>query len=276
MNTPGIELFNVSKKYAAMENPALRDVSLTIRRGEYVGLIGMNGSGKSTLVRLLNGLIQPSTGKVYIDGMDTANPKNLPRIRRRVGMVFQNPDNQLISPVVEEEISFGLENLGLPLQEINHRVEWALQSVGLADLRHHSPHLLSGGQKQKIALASVLAMRPEYLILDEPTSMLDPVSKQELLKQLRSLHSEGMTIILCSHDPEDLIQADRIIIIHQGFIYLQGHPREIFAQEEELACIGLESPGIFQLINQLAKAGHYLDGDIKTVAELVQSICPRL
>ncbi|HCF50632.1 MAG TPA: energy-coupling factor transporter ATPase [Syntrophomonas sp.] len=278
MDIEGIELLDVSKKYknARAANAALSNVNLTILPGQYVGITGVNGSGKSTLVRLLNGLIQPGRGKVYVDGLDTSNPGHLPLIRRLVGVVFQNPDNQLLSPLVEEEIAFGLENLDLPLQEISRRIEWALQLVGLEAMKHHSPNLLSGGQKQKVALAAVLAMKPKYLVLDEPTSMLDTISRKELLDQLKTLHGEGMTIILSSHNPEDLVQADRIIVIDQGSIHLQGAPWEVYRQEAELAAIGLEPPGLYMLLSHLTRNEYSIDGGIKTTAELVQYICSRL
>ncbi len=278
MNGKGIEINHVTKKYnnSDYETTALKDITLTIRAGEYIGLMGMNGSGKSTLVRLLNGLIKPTEGKIYIDGMDTGCPENTADIRSLVGIVFQNPDNQLICPVVEEEIAFGLENLGLPLPEINRRIDWALQAVGLNEMKHHSPHLLSGGQKQKVALASVLAMLPSYLILDEPTSMLDPLSREELLEQLRILNTErGMTIVLSSHNPEDLIHANRLIVIEQGSVYLQGTPREVYSEETKLAALGLEQPDIYQLISQLESEGYNFDDSIRTIPELVDKICQK-
>lgn len=276
MEEQGIELINVTKKYAkgSIEHPALKDVTLSIKPGEYLGLMGMNGSGKSTLIRLINGLIQPTTGKVSVDGMDTGSPENIPKIRRLVGMVFQNPDNQLICPVVEEEIAFGPENLGLPLPEVKRRVEWSLRAVGLEEMRHHSPHLLSGGQKQKVALASVLAMQPKYLVLDEPTSMLDPASRADLLEQLQALNTRhGMTIILCSHNPQDLIHAHRLVALHRGAIALQGAPREVYAREDRLAEIGLEPPAVYQLTGQLVRAGCKITGEIKTISDLVEYIC---
>lgn len=278
MADKGLQFINVSKDYynAGSQKTALKDINLRIGPGEYVGLVGMNGSGKSTLARLCNGLLKPTRGKVYVDGLDTSCSEQIREIRRRVGMVFQNPDNQLICPVVEEEIAFGPENLGLPIAEINRRLEWALGAVGLEEARHHSPHLLSGGQKQKVALASVLAMLPDYLILDEPTSMLDPVSRWELLEHLRLLNSrQRMTIILISHNPEDLIHADRLIAINEGQIYLQGTPREVYSREEKLAAIGLQPPGLYQLINQLSNAGVEVPAGIKTIPELIDRICPK-
>jgi len=275
-----IELVNVTKTYRSGSGAgnhgkiALNDITLTIHEGEYIGLIGMNGSGKSTLARLLNGLIKPTTGKVKVNGMDTRSPKQLMEIRRIVGMVFQNPDNQIVCPVVEEEIAFGPENLGLASSEIQRRIDWALQIVGLEELKDHAPHLLSGGQKQKLAIASVLVMLPNYLIMDEPSSMLDPLGRNELLKHLEILNKQnGIAIIFISHNLEDLIQADRVVVLDKGSIYLQGTPREVFADEAKLAMIGLEPPGLYRLINKLGQEGYDFDDNIKTVPELVEAIC---
>ncbi|MDJ0304509.1 energy-coupling factor transporter ATPase [Dehalobacter sp.] len=279
MTAQGIEFVNVTKHYidySQGKTPALKDISLSIRKGEYVGLLGMNGSGKSTLAKLLNGLLKPTDGKVFINGLDTANIEQLPEIRRLVGMVFQNPDNQLISPVIEEEIAFGPENLGLPISEINRRINWALQVCGLEDKRHHAPHLLSGGQKQKVALASALAMLPEYLVLDEPTSMLDPTGRKELLEQLKVLNKqENMTILIISHNPEDLVQADRLIVLDHGSIFLQGTPKEVYANAK-LAELGLDPPSVYQLINQLGLNGYPVPENVKSVRELVDFLCLQL
>lgn len=278
MTGEGIELVQVTKQYNAFPETktALKDITLSIRKGEYIGLLGRNGSGKSTLARLFNGLLKPTAGKVYVKGMDTAQGENLTKIRRLVGMVFQNPDNQLITPVVEEEIAFGPENLGLPLAEIKRRIEWALKICSLEDKRYHAPHLLSGGQKQRVALASVLAMMPEYLVLDEPTSMLDPASRRELLNQLRILNKqEGMTVILVSHNPDDLIHADRLIVIDGGSIYRQASPREVYA-DAGLAALGLEIPPIYELINQLSLKGHAVSGNVQSISELVEDLCLKL
>lgn len=275
----GIEVVSVTKQYTVYPDSkinALRGINLTIEKGEYVGLLGMNGSGKSTLARLFNGLLQPTKGKVYINGIDTADPANLQEIRRMVGMVFQNPDNQLVCPVVEEEIAFGPENMELPLQEIRRRVDWALHVCDLEDKRHHAPHLLSGGQKQMVALASVLAMLPEYLVLDEPTSMLDPKSRRALLEQLYLLNKqEGITIILISHNPEDLLQTDRLIVLDQGTICLEGAPREVFANAK-FENLGLEVPSLYQLIYYL-EANHFaVPEKIKSIPDLVEHICLQL
>lgn len=276
MDRQGIELIGVTKTYRALDSEitALRDIDLSIHIGEYVGLIGANGSGKSTLARLINGLIKPTEGRVKVNGFDTSSLDDVLNIRRLVGMVFQNPDNQLICPIVEEEIAFGLENLELSVSEINDRIDWALQTVGLSEMRYHSPHLLSAGQKQKVALASVLAMKPDYLVLDEPMSMLDPFSRWELLEQLRKLNSQnGTTILISSHDPEDLFQVDRLIVIHEGAVVIEGTPREVYAQEEKLADIGIEVPTINQIFNQLSKDGHRIPDGIRNIPDLVESIC---
>jgi len=275
----GIEVINVTKQYNvfAMEKiEALKDINLSISKGEYVGLLGMNGSGKSTLARLFNGLLKPTKGRVYINGIDTADPVNLPEVRRLVGMVFQNPDNQLVCPIVEEEIAFGPENMELPLEEIRRRVDWALQVCGLEGKRHHAPHLLSGGQKQMAALSSVLAMLPEYLVLDEPTSMLDPQSRRALLDQIYKLNKqEGITIILISHNPEDLLQADRLIVLDQGSICLEGVPRKVHANAK-IKELGLDAPSLYQLIDHLESNKFPVPESIKSIPELVEHICLEL
>lgn len=277
MNEHAIEFIHVTKKYQCDDDiPALKDITLTIRQGEFVGILGMNGSGKSTMARLFNGLVKPTAGKIYINSMDLDSPEKLTEIRQLVGMVFQNPDDQLVCPVVEEEIAFGPENLGLPVSEVNRRVTWALQVMNLEELKYHAPHYLSGGQQQKVALASVLAMLPKYLILDEPTSMLDPPSRYELLEYLRKINSQnGITVVLISHNPEDLLYANRLIILDHGSIYLQGNPREVYAEVDKLAAIGLEPPGFYQLIAQLEEYGHKIDDSINTIPELVECICQK-
>lgn len=278
MQGQGIEFINTTKIYnnSASSKPALKDFNLTVGQGEFIGLMGRNGSGKSTLLRLCNGLITPSSGKVYVDGMDTNNPGNIAAIRRLVGMIFQNPDNQLICPIIEEEIAFGLENLDLPVSEIKRRIEWALTTAGLEGERNHAPNLLSGGQKQKVALASVMAMLPKYLVLDEPTSMLDPLSRWEIRERLRDINVNlEVTIILASHNPEDLIYAHRIIVVEQGTLYLEGTPQEIFYQQDKLAAIGLDVPPVYQLIKQLVNLGIDVPASIKTIPELVDFICEK-
>lgn len=277
MTKNSIELRNVTKVYSAghsFKKTALKDISLTIRQGEYIGLVGMNGSGKSTFARLINGLIRPTEGKVYVNGLDTADRSSLTEIRRLVGLVFQNPDNQIISSIVEEDIAFGPENLKLPFAEVKERIDWALQAVGLAELRHHAPHLLSGGQKQKVAIASALAMRPACLILDEPTSMLDPQGRQELIKNLKGLNEEhGITIILISHHMEDVAHADRLIVLDQGSVCLEGAPWEVFTSKKNLSDTGLNPPEIVQLADSLRKRGHAIDKRIINMRQMVEYIC---
>lgn len=279
MEKQGIEIINVTKTYRRNETTtvALKNINLTIKSGEFIGLLGLNGSGKSTLARLLNGLIKPTSGKVLINGMNTAMSRKTIEIRRQVGMVFQNPDNQIVCPLVEEEIAFGPENLGLPQEEIQRRINWALDVVGLSNSRNKAPHQLSGGQKQKVALASVLAMLPTYLILDEPTSMLDPLSRRELLEHLRILNSEkGITVIVISHNPEDFIYATRIIVMDKGSVILDGRPGEVFSNRRKLTEIGLEPPEIYRILGELAKNGHFFDYSKNNAEQLVNEICQRL
>ncbi|MCG9968816.1 energy-coupling factor transporter ATPase [Pelotomaculum terephthalicicum JT] len=251
---------------------ALKAVNLSIKPGEFVGIAGKNGSGKTTLARLLNGLLLPSAGSVMVNGMDTRQRRHIREIRRQVAMVFQNPDNQLVSPVIEEEIAFGPENLNLPLREIEIRVEEALQIVGLEELRHKSPHMLSGGQKQRVAIAAALAMRPACLVLDEPTSMLDQTCRQGILDYLRELNNrQGITIILISHNMEDLAGAGRIIVLQEGSIVRDAPPWEIFNQAGQT--LDLKPPNIVRLAQMLRKRGCLLDERISTLEQMENSIC---
>ena len=226
------------------ETRAVDGVSLEIREGEIVGLIGSNGSGKSTLARCLNALIRPSSGRVLVDGLDTADPRHTVEIRKRVGMVFQNPDNQIVSTTVEREIAFGLENLGVPPREMRRRVEEMLDRFGLRRYRHHPPHLLSGGEKQRLAIAAVAVMRPRYLIFDEPTSVLDPAARAEVLALVRQLAEENpqRAILFITQFPEEVEDFGRLLVMHRGQILLDGPPKGIFAQVDKLTGIGLEPP----------------------------------
>ncbi len=273
MISGGIELIDVSKRYSAEQDSgvcALTGINLSIAAGEFVGIVGMNGSGKTTLARLLNGLILPTNGRVLVNNMDTRHRRCRREIRRLVGMVFQNPDNQLVSPVVEEEIAFGPENLNLPPQEVSRRVEEVLKITGLGEIRYHAPHLLSGGQKQRVAVASALAMQPDYLVLDEPTSMLDQSCRRELINHLHLLNQKyGITIILISHCMEDLAGADRLIVLHEGCIVGDGAPWEIFARESPLADIDIKPPDIVRLLQILQQMGFSLDAKVTTLEQMV-------
>jgi energy-coupling factor transport system ATP-binding protein len=272
-----IELINVSKQYGRNNQypiEALKDINLKIHQGEFIGIAGKNGSGKSTLVKLFNGLIFPTTGQILVNGMDTTRRDFIWEIRRHVGMVFQNPDNQIISPIVEEEIAFGPQNLGLTKSEIKDRVAWALDVVGLKELRHHAPHLLSGGQKQKLAIASALAMMPDYLVLDEPTSMLDLEGRQMVIEQLKLLNkNNGITIILISHDMEDFVYANRLIVLDEGRIYLQGSIPNVYTETEKMIKCGLKLPEILQLVINLRKRGCCIDENIIDVEKLGDVLC---
>lgn len=268
---------NVYKKFNindSIEKVALSNITLTIERGDFVGIAGTNGSGKSTFARMVNGLILPTSGEVKINGMSTSNRKNIKKIRSLVGMLFQNPDNQIVSPIVEEDIAFGPINLGLSSQEVKERTDWALQVLGLEEFRYHSPHLLSGGQKQKVAIASALAMRPSYLILDEPTSMLDNVSRSELISTLKFLNSKfGITIVLISHLMEDMAEANRLIVLNKGEIYLDDMPWKLFVNPEKLKEVSISPPKIVYLLNKLRERGHKIDNNIVTLDQLEGFIC---
>ncbi|OIQ59031.1 energy-coupling factor transporter ATP-binding protein EcfA1 [Moorella thermoacetica] len=259
--------------YPGATVPALENLNLAIEPGEFLAITGPNGSGKSTLARLLNGLLRPLEGRVLVDGMDTSDDTALITIRRRVGMVFQDPDNQLVAATVAEDVAFGLENLGLPPAEIRKRVDLALKSVGLENLAARPPHLLSGGQKQRLALAGVLAMEPRYLVLDEATAMLDPVAREEILEQvLRLRREQGIAVILITHLMEEAIRADRMLIMKFGRIFWQGSPREISHQERLLAAAGLRLPAVIALAKSLRQGGIKLATNPVCVEELARAL----
>lgn len=259
--------------YPGSTVPALEKIDLAIEPGEFLAITGPNGSGKSTLARLLNGLLRPRQGRVLVDGMDTGDDTALITIRRRVGMVFQDPDNQLVAATVAEDVAFGLENLGLPPAEIEKRVDLALRSVGLEDLAARPPHLLSGGQKQRLALAGVLAMEPRYLVLDEATAMLDPVAREEILEQVLRLRQEqGIAIILITHLMEEAVRADRMLIMKSGRIFWQGSPRELSYQERILAAAGLRLPAVIALAKSLRQGGIKLATNPVCMEELARAL----
>ena len=234
----------------------LDGVDLTIREGSFVAILGHNGSGKSTLAKHFNAILLPSGGKVYVDGMDTADEALLLDIRRQVGMVFQNPDNQIVASVVEEDVAFAPENLGVPPAEIRQRVDAALRAVGMTEYARHAPHLLSGGQKQRVAIAGVLAMRPRCVVLDEPTAMLDPVGRAEVMSTLRELRETfGITLVLITHHMDEAAQADRLVVMHEGRIVADGRPADVFQDVVGLRALGLEVPETVGLMYELRKSG---------------------
>lgn len=252
---------------------ALDSISLDIHRGEFVAIIGHNGSGKSTLAKLINGILIPSHGRILVAGLDTADGELIWEIRKTAGMVFQNPDNQLVATVVEEDVAFGPENLGLEQSEIRSRVDTALKTVGMYDHLKKPPHLLSGGQKQRVAIAGILAMRPECIILDEPTAMLDPVGRKEVMETVEWLNKEeGITVVHITHFMEEAIRADRVVVIEEGKVSLQGTPKEVFQEVEKLQEMGLDVPQVTLLAHRLRKKGVAIDRDILTVEEMVTNL----
>jgi energy-coupling factor transport system ATP-binding protein len=257
------------------ESPALLGIDLEIYAGECVAIIGGNGSGKSTLAKHLNALLLPSTGSVHVAGLDTRDPESTWRVRQQVGMVFEHPDNQIVAAVVEEDVAFGCENLGLPPAEIRARVDRALRAVGLEARRRSAPHLLSGGQKQRVAIAGVLAMAPRCLVLDEATSMLDPQGQQEVMQTaLQLCRLDRLALVLITHAMEEAAQADRVVVLAGGRIALQGPPAEVFAREGELARLRLEPPDVVRLGRALAASGLAVPGEVLTVDQLVQALAP--
>ena len=256
---------------------ALEDVSLSIERGSFVVVLGHNGSGKSTLAKHMNAVLLPGGGTVYVEGMDTRDEALLLEIRRRVGMVFQNPDNQIVANVVEEDVAFAPENLGVPSEEIRRRVDDALAAVGMSEFTRHAPHLLSGGQKQRVAIAGVIAMAPECIVLDEATAMLDPAGRREVLSAIRTLNKErGITVVLITHHMDEAMDADRLIVMNDGRLVMDGAPAEVFTQVEALRAMGLAAPDTVELLYGLRQGGMDVPLDALTVDACADAICKAL
>lgn len=257
---------------AELKTKAIDGISFTIEKGSFTAIIGQNGSGKSTLAKNMNGLLIPTQGKMYVDGMDTSLEENLWPVRQRVGMVFQNPDNQIVSAIVEDDVAFGPENLGIEPEEIRRRVDGALNSVEMNEYRKKAPHLLSGGQKQRIAIAGAIAMEPECIVFDEPTAMLDPRGRQEVLKVIRSMNEKGITTILITHFMEEAASADKVIVMDSGSIVMEGTPEEIFKRGTELIELGLGVPAPVEFAMELRKRGFDIPEDIQTTDRLVERL----
>lgn len=253
---------------------AIDGVSLDVNRGEFLVVLGHNGSGKSTFAKHLNALLVPCEGKVYVDGLDTCEEENVWDIRKKAGMVFQNPDNQIVATIVEEDVAFGCENIGIESEEIRRRVNEALKKVGMYEYRKHAPHLLSGGQKQRVAIAGTLAMRTNCIIFDEPTAMLDPLGRKEVINTILELNKKyKITIVLITHYMEEAVQADRIVVMDKGKIIMQGKPKDIFSNVSTMKSIGLDVPQVTELAYELKKSGIEINSDIITINEMVDALC---
>lgn len=273
MSNPVITLDNVRFRYPDAERDALSGITLTIEAGSFIAVLGHNGSGKSTLAKLLNAILIPTEGIVSVKGLDTRDEANLLSVRRTVGMVFQNPDNQIVASVVEDDVAFAPENLGVPPAEIRRRVDEALRCVGMYEFRENAPHLLSGGQKQRIAIAGVLAMQPEILVMDEPTAMLDPAGRREVLRTVEELRrTSGMTVVLITHHMDECINADRLLVVSDGELVLDGTPKEVFSQVEKMRSIGLDVPATAETLRELRRAGADVPFDALSDAEAADAI----
>ena len=274
MPDPLILANHCSYTYEGAQQQAVRDATFCVYEGEFVAVLGRNGSGKSTLAKLLNALFLPTKGTVTVMGMDTRMEEKLWDIRQRVGMVFQNPDNQLVATIVEEDVAFGLENMGVPQPEIRPRVDEALAAVGMEQRALHAPHMLSGGQKQRVAVAGMLAMRPKVLVLDESTAMLDPAGRRDVFATVRRLNrEEGITVVWITHFMEEAAQADRIVIMHEGSVAMEGEPRALFGQVEKIRELGLDAPPMAALAHDLRAHGIDVAKDTMTLGEMVEELC---
>lgn len=276
MSIPMIRLDHMSHTYEDEDGKtvyAVKDISLDIQPGEFVAVIGTNGSGKSTLAKHFNVLLTPTDGVCEVCGMRTDDPDHIWDIRQQVGMVFQNPDNQIVAAVVEEDVAFGPENLGVPSDEIKQRVKDALARVNMTIYAKHGPHLLSGGQKQRIAIAGILAMQSHCIVLDEPTAMLDPIGRSEVMETIHQLNAEGFTVIIITHFMEEAVQAGRVVVVNHGEVKMDGTPRDVFKHVEELKKMGLDVPAAAEIAYKLRKKGIPLPDDIITKEELGDALC---
>ena len=278
-NVLPLRMEDVSYQYEPDARPAVSHVTLEVERGSFVAVLGHNGSGKSTLAKLMNALFLPTEGRVLVCGMDTLTEEKVWNIRRHAGMVFQNPDNQIVANVVREDVAFGLENLGVPQDEMVRRVEAALSAVRMSEFAETAPHMLSGGQKQRVAIAGALAMEPELIIMDEATAMLDPSGRAEVLATVRKLNREkGMTVVWITHFMEEAAQADRLIVMNDGSVALEGTPRQVFSRVEEIKALGLDVPPMAELAQALRDRGLPLPEGILTVSDMVKELknvlCP--
>lgn len=275
MNDVMMKLENVTYEYKSYIDDsiqiAVNNVSIEVKKGEFLVVLGHNGSGKSTMAKMMNGLILPTRGDVHVLGMNTRDEEKIWDIRSRAGMVFQNPDNQIVATIVEEDVAFGPENQGVPTAEIRKRVDESLAIVEMTDYKKHAPHLLSGGQKQRVAIAGILAMKPDCIIFDEPTAMLDPNGRHEVMETIRRLNKvEGKTIVLITHYMDEAVEADRILVMSKGEIALEGTPREVFRQVEKVKELGLDVPQVTELAYELRKEGIDIRDDVLNVEELVE------
>lgn len=276
-----VQCINVSFKYIknteegkVEEKYAIKDVNLEVKKGEFLVVLGHNGSGKSTIAKHMNALVIPTEGTVLVDGVDTKDPERVWDVRSKAGMVFQNPDNQIVATIVEEDVAFGPENLGIDPIEIRRRVDESLEKVGMSEYKRHAPHLLSGGQKQRVAISGILAIQPECIIFDEPTAMLDPSGRKEVMETIKELNkNHGITVVLITHYMDEAAQADRIVVVDGGRIMMDGIPRDIFPQVEHMKKIGLDVPQVTELAHELKKAGLKIDEKILNVDEMVNELC---
>ena len=256
-----------------VKTEVLKGIDLEIKKGEFVAVLGHNGSGKSTLAKCFNAINIPESGEVYVNGLDTREEENLLKIRETAGMVFQNPDNQIVATIVEEDVAFALENMGVEPDEIRQRVDEALKTVGMYEYRSHAPHRLSGGQKQRVAIAGIIAMKPDCILLDEPTAMLDPKGRAEVMKTIKMLNREnGVTIVLITHYMEEAAQADRVVVVDEGEIVMDNTPKKVFSQVATMKNLGLDVPQVTQLAYELKKAGFDISTEIITEDECVEAI----